>query len=313
MTNPKIGLFGRTIDPTDSPRKQEHPPFLTDDPYEYQIHEPLITVEDLRLNFGEKVVLDGISFEVRNTIRNPTSGVAQGQIVALLGPSGIGKSTITQAMAAMRTFDPVRWNLSGNVLIGSDRKPVEPGQVGVVTQKYPLFEEMSVLDNLVVAGTNAGLSRNDAAVKANSLLERFGLAEEAHSWPAELSGGQRQRAAILQQIMCSEDIMIMDEPFTGLDPVAKDRACRLIEEVSMLNERNSFFVITHDVYTAVELADQIVILGRDRNPAGKIISGAKVQRIIDLKEMGIAWRPNRKKLPAYYTLVDEIIELFKVL
>lgn len=272
----------------------------------YEIEDPLITVDNLRLRFGEHQVLDGVSFQVRNTVR---VGMQQGQIVALLGPSGIGKTQCFFAISGLRRRDP-SWDLQGTVRVGLEQHLVEAGQVGVVMQHYPLFEHLDVLGNLVVGAVKPDEPRATTVARASALLERFGLLEQAHAWPAELSGGQRQRVAILQQVLCSEHMLLMDEPFSGLDPVMKDKACALIEEVSLIDEQNTIVLVTHDVEYATLISDQIILLGRDRTASGEVASGAKVQRVIDLKERQIAWRPNRRELPAFRETVKEILDLF---
>lgn len=274
--------------------------------FAYELHDPLITVDNLKLRFGEHQVLDGVSFQVKNTVR---PGKQQGQIVALLGPSGIGKTQCFFAISGLRQRDAA-WDLHGDVRVGLDQKPVEAGQVGVVMQHYPLFEHLDVLENLVVGAVKSEEPRGVTVARASALLERFGLLGQAHSWPAELSGGQRQRVAILQQVLCSEYMLLMDEPFSGLDPVMKDKTCALIEEVSQIDDQNTIVIVTHDVEYATLLSDQIILLGRDRTPTGEVCSGAKVQKVIDLKERGVAWRSDRRQLSAFRETVDEILALF---
>ncbi len=157
-----------------------------------------------------------------------------------------------------------------------------------------------------------GLGGAEAEKKATSLLERFKLADKAGAWPAELSGGQRQRVAIVQQLMGSNHVLLMDEPFSGLDPVMKDEACALLQEVASFDELITIIVITHDVHSAVKISDTVWLMGRDRNEAGDIIPGAKIQEEIDLKD-NLAWRPNNDRLPAFARIVREIETRFLTL
>jgi polar amino acid transport system ATP-binding protein/sulfate transport system ATP-binding protein len=176
------------------------------------------------------------------------------------------------------------------VLIGEEAKPVRRGMVGVVAQNYPLFMHRTVLGNLVVAGTRSGLSHRQATEKARSYLERFGLTDRAGIYPAQLSGGQRQRVAIAQQFMCSENFLLLDEPFSGLDPMAIDRVAELLNEVACMHELNTIIVVTHDISAALEVADTIWLMGRDRDAEGKIIPGARIQESYNLIDRGLAWR-----------------------
>ena len=175
---------------------------------------PILQVHDVSLVIDGQPVLRGVDFEVRDLTR---PGQVRGQVVALLGPSGIGKTRLLRLLAGLDA------PTSGTVLVGDPGVPVTRGAVGVVAQHCPLFANRSVLGNLRVAARMAGLSRRDGVTRAQELLARFGLLDRAQAWPAQLSGGQRQRVAIAQQALCSEHFLLMDEPFSGLDPLATRR------------------------------------------------------------------------------------------
>jgi polar amino acid transport system ATP-binding protein/sulfate transport system ATP-binding protein len=146
------------------------------------------------------------------------------------------------------------------VLVGEAQKPVERGRVGVVAQHYPLFNHRTVMGNLLVAGRRAGLSGDAAEQKARGLLKGFGMEEHGRKWPAQLSGGQRQRIAIAQQFMCSDNFLLMDEPFSGLDPLAIDRVADFINGVAHAHELNTIIVVTHDITAAMEVSDTIWLM-----------------------------------------------------
>jgi polar amino acid transport system ATP-binding protein/sulfate transport system ATP-binding protein len=267
--------------------------------YSYTLNGPLLQVKDVCVSLGGKQVLDRVSFTVRDVIR---PGHSQGQIVALLGPSGSGKTTLFRRISGLETID------SGRILVGSKAEPATAGKVGVVMQHYPLFAHRSVLGNLLVAGAQNAEGLDSGAIqrKAEKLLQTFELGDRADAWPAELSGGQRQRVAIAQQLMCSEHLLLMDEPFSGLDPTMKSRACELVQHVASLHEENTIVIVTHDVESAVKICDQIIVLGKDPID-GK---GTRVRADIDLKERGIAWRPENEDLPAFRETVREIKAMF---
>src|SRR5262249_3664065 len=161
------------------------------------------------------------------------------------------------------------------------QRPVRPGMVGVVQQSCPLFDHRTVLGNLRAASSDEP--------RARALLERFGLADHADAWPCELSGGQRQRVAIIQQLLCGHTCLLMDGPFSGLDPVNRARACELILEVSHMDERNTIILVTHDIRSAVEVCDTLWLIGRDRAPSGEPTPGSRVVQTYDLIERGLAW------------------------
>lgn len=267
-------------------------------PYEYSLVGPILQVKDVCLTLGGKKVLDHLSFTVQD-VRRP--GHQQGQIVALLGPSGIGKTQLFRRIAGLDVPD------TGDILVGLKATPTRVGLVGVVMQHYPLLMHRSVLSNLVVAGGQAGLTVGAAKEKAREMLKTFSLGDREEAWPADLSGGQRQRIAIAQQLMCSEHFLLMDEPFSGLDPLMKNRACDLIQHVASLHEENTIVVVTHDIESALRISDQVIVLGRD--PTDKA-SGASVRADIDLKERGIAWRPDNDKTQAFAETLREVKALF---
>lgn len=264
----------------------------------------LLKAEGLSLELGGTPILKDVSFEVRD-IERP--GCVTGQVVALLGPSGIGKTQLFRLVAGLQA--PSR----GSLRIGVDQVPARAGAVGVVAQDYPLFEHRSVLSNLEVAGRGAGLGREQARQKAEELLARFGLKAHAHKFPAQLSGGQRQRVAIAQQFMCSEHFLLMDEPFSGLDPLAVESVCAMIQEVASLDTLNTILIVTHDVSAAIEVADTLWLLGRDRDERGQPLPGARIQETYDLIERGLAWRKGISTTPEFLELSALVRDRFKTL
>lgn len=261
----------------------------------------LLKAENINVTLGGNHILRDLNLEVRD-IRRPDA--VAGQVVGLLGPSGVGKTTLFRLLAGLDKPD------TGQVLIGEEARPVQRGMVGVVAQNYPLFMHRTVLGNLVVAGTRSGLSHGQAVEKARRYLERFGLSDRAGLYPAQLSGGQRQRVAIAQQFMCSENFLLLDEPFSGLDPMAIDRVAELLNEVACMHELNTIIVVTHDISAALEVADTIWLMGRDRDPEGKIIPGARILESYNLIERGLAWRDGITTTNEFLETLREIRKRF---
>jgi polar amino acid transport system ATP-binding protein/sulfate transport system ATP-binding protein len=271
---------------------------------EHRFEETLLKVTDVSVTLGGTPILRDLSLEVKNITR---PGLTQGQVVGLLGPSGIGKTTLFRILAGLDKPD------TGTVLVKQEQCPVERGMVGVVAQNYPLFAHRTVLGNLHVAGRQAGLKGGQLKDKANKLLERFGIAEQASKYPVQLSGGQRQRVAIAQQFMCSEHFLLMDEPFSGLDMVAQEQVISFIQEMAAADELQTFILVTHDISAALEVSDTLWLLGRDRDAGGNIIPGAKIKASYNLIERGLAWREGISTTPEYLELRRELRELFPTL
>ena len=261
----------------------------------------ILKSENVWLTLGGNLILRDVDVELRD-VRRP--GQVTGQVVGLLGPSGIGKTRFFRIMAGLDAPD------RGRVLVGENLVPVERGMVGVVAQRYTLFQHRTVLGNLLVAGAQAGLSRREAREKAVSFLQRFHLDGQADRYPPQLSGGQQQRVAIAQQFMCSEHFLLMDEPFSGLDPIAVDRVAELISEVASLHELNTIVVVTHDIAAAIEVSDTLWLMGRDRDAQGNVVPGARIQATYDLIERGLAWRKGINTTPEFMELLREILERF---
>jgi NitT/TauT family transport system ATP-binding protein len=267
----------------------------------HEFRDNILKATNISLTLGGCVVLRDLNIEIRDIYR---PGCVTGQIVGVLGPSGIGKTRLFRILSGMDAPD------TGSVLIGKDLKPVQRGMVGVVAQNYPLFEHRTVMGNLLISAGQAGLKGDAAEQKARGSLKLFDLEDRAEVYPCQLSGGQRQRVAIAQQFLCSEHLLLMDEPFSGLDLIAEDKVCRMIAQVANSDELNTIVVVTHDIVAALEVADTIWLLGRDRDEHGHIIPGAKVKATYDLVERGLAWRDGIAETHEFMDLVREIRAIF---
>jgi NitT/TauT family transport system ATP-binding protein len=264
--------------------------------------ETLLHIEKLGKEFpmndgSTLVALRDFSLEIQNLKDKP-------QIVSLLGPSGSGKTT------ALRLIAGLDKPTSGCVLItnGADQplRPVRVGDVGVVFQRYPLFEDLNVLHNLVDPAVRSGMKKDQAKDKALRLLDEFDLVKQGLSWPLQLSGGQRQRVAILQQLMLDRHFIILDEPFSGLDPVNILNVIGLISRIAHQHTLNTFLIITHDVTSALIISDHVYLLGRERAANGKPVPGSKVMKEYDLIAEGLAYRPDIEDLPRFAAIRKEI-------
>ncbi|HEV3420532.1 MAG TPA: ATP-binding cassette domain-containing protein [Candidatus Acidoferrum sp.] len=266
--------------------------------------ETLLKIDHVGLSYEDKVILRDVNAEIRDIVRE---GHTQGQVVGFLGPSGIGKTQLFRIIAGLN--HPT----SGQVLVNSTLTPVKAGMVGVVAQNYPLFENRTIFSNLMVAAKQMEKSHDEAHEKVTKYLQRLDMVDQAQLYPAQISGGQRQRIAIAQQLLCSEHFLLMDEPFSGLDLVMEAKVCELINEIACLDELNTIIVVTHDVTAAATVADHLWLMGRDRDAAGNILPGARIQETYDLIERDLCWRPGITNSPGFLDFVREVKERFQTL
>lgn len=280
----------------------------------------ILKISDLLFSYeAGKPVLNNLDLEIKDLI-HPEKTV--GQIVCLLGPSGVGKSTLLNLIAGHLHAQ------SGEIMIISNDDddlllPASRGEVGVVYQDYALFEYKTVYGNLFLGAekgkvdysfaeafsytfSRAKREASDIHKAVVEIARDFGLEEHLEKYPAELSGGQRQRVAIAQQLLFNRKILILDEPFSGLDHGSKRAAIDSIQKAAHLHEYNTLLIITHDIYSAIQVADTIHIL--DLNPGDE--PGASIQKTINCTEKGITEYDDRNNAPGYTRVVKEIEEFF---
>ncbi|WP_183093786.1 ABC transporter ATP-binding protein [Nocardioides stalactiti] len=178
-----------------------------------------------------------------------------GDVVAVVGPNGAGKSTLVHALSGLLPAE-------GHALLGGTdlltRTP-PARNVGVVFQDQRLFPHLSALDNVAFGLRSRGVPRPDARAAAAEWLERLGIAELARRRPAQLSGGQAQRVAIARALVTSPDLLLLDEPFSGLD-VGVAATLRIELGRHLSDFRGVTILVTHDALDALTLASAVVVL-----------------------------------------------------
>ncbi|MGE3223792.1 MAG: ABC transporter ATP-binding protein [Parvibaculaceae bacterium] len=210
-----------------------------------------LTFEDVSLAFGPIAAVSGVSFDL-----------VPGEIVCLLGPSGCGKTTLLRIAAGIERPQAGRVLIDDIEMAGPRRfVPPEKRNIGLMFQDFALFPHLSIIDN--VAFGLRGLRRADALNVARLALKRVGLEDYEHEYPHRLSGGEQQRVALARAIVPRPQVMLMDEPFSGLDQRLRDNV--RAETLALLKEtRATAMLVTHDPVEALGLADRILLMRRGR-------------------------------------------------
>lgn len=188
--------------------------------------------------------------------------VAAGQTVALLGPNGAGKSTAIDALAGLAPLDDGWVRLGDRVLDDPARGvfvPPEQRGIGVVFQRYLLFEHLDALDNVAFGPRRRGLGRSAARAEASRWLAQLDLDGVAHHRPARLSGGQAQRVALARALAGEPALLLLDEPLAALDATARSRA-RAALAAHLGAQAGPRVLITHDPLDALLLGDRVVVV-----------------------------------------------------
>lgn len=182
-----------------------------------------------------------------------------GEVLAVIGPNGAGKSTLLHALAGLV-------DVEGTALLGDVdllARPVRERGVGLVFQGQLLFPHLSALDNVAFGRRSRGEPRAAAEAVAREWLERFGIADLAARRPRELSGGQAQRVAIARALATDPALLLLDEPFTGLD-VSVQMALRIELGSHLRDFPGIALLVTHDAIDALTLADRVLVLDDGR-------------------------------------------------
>jgi iron(III) transport system ATP-binding protein len=206
-----------------------------------------VSVDRLTLRYGSRTALDQVSLSI-----------APGEILCLLGPSGSGKSTLLRLLAGLERPTAGRVALDGREVAGPHTF-VEPEhrRIGMVFQDYALFPHLAVADN--VAFGLRGLDRAEAGRRVDSLLSLVGLADRRDSYPHMLSGGERQRVALARALAPRPHVLLMDEPFSGLDSRRRDQVREETREILRATGTTTLLV-THDATEAMRFGDRIALL-----------------------------------------------------
>jgi ABC-type polar amino acid transport system ATPase subunit len=209
----------------------------------------LIEIRNMSKWYGDFQVLKDINEEIK-----------QGQTVVVCGPSGSGKSTLLRCINALEPFQKGEIIVDGQSLTDPKTNKYElRTEIGMVFQRFELYPHMTALQNITLAPMKVRKkSRKEAEEHAMRLLERVGIPEKAHEYPANLSGGQQQRVAIARSLAMEPKIMMFDEPTSALDPEMIKEVLEVM--VGLCKGGMTMIVVTHEMGFAREVADEIIFM-----------------------------------------------------
>ena len=214
----------------------------------------ILEVKNLSYSFGNNPILKDINIHVN-----------ENEIVAIVGSSGVGKSTLFNLIAG------VLKKQTGEITINGSDDYI--GKVAYMLQKDLLFEHKTIIDNVILPLIIAKIDKKEALEEGNKILKQFNLDKYANKYPQQLSGGMRQRVALIRTYMFKKNIFLLDEAFSALDAITKKELHKWY--LDLKKEFNlTTLLITHDIEEAVFLSDRIYILA---NKPGEIIEEIKIE------------------------------------
>jgi len=248
-------------------------------------------VKDIRKSFAGKEVLKGITFSVE-----------EGEVVAVIGPSGGGKTTLLRCINQLERIDSGNISVNGMDMVAAveDGKAVYADKetlrkitlsIGLVFQNYNLFPHFTVRRNITEALVRVLKMPKDAAnARAHELLKKMGLADKAEAYPCELSGGQQQRVAIARAMALEPKILFFDEPTSALDPQLTAEILKVIRQLAA--EKRTLVIVTHEIGFAAAVADRVIMLDE-----GVIIANGTPDEVIH--------NPTNPRVKEFLSKLDE--------
>lgn len=209
------------------------------------LNTPIVSINDVRKKFGDLEVLKGVSFDI-----------FPGEVVVIIGASGSGKSTLLRSINCLEKID------GGS--ISYLEQPIDDNnsinkEIGMVFQRFNLFDHMTVIDNILLAPIKVlKKEKKEALEEAHNLLKKVGLSDKSEAYPAKLSGGQCQRVAIARALAMNPKVMLFDEPTSALDPELVGEVLQVM--ATLAKEGMTMIIVTHEMGFAREVADRVIFM-----------------------------------------------------
>ena len=209
----------------------------------------IISIENLKKEYGNREVLKDISFTVNKS-----------EVVSIIGPSGGGKSTLLRCINLLEEINGGDIFYKGKSI---QHKEMDLGEfrskVGIVFQQFNLFNNLNVIENCILGPMNVlKISKNEALETARKYLEKVGMSDFAYAKVTRLSGGQKQRVAIARALCMNPDVILFDEPTSALDPEMVGEVLKVMTELA--KEGLTMIVVTHEMEFAREVSNKIVFM-----------------------------------------------------
>ena len=243
----------------------------------------VLEIKNIKKSFNDQTL---------HVLQDISLNVEEGEVVAIIGPSGSGKSTLLRCATLLTQMDSGDLIYSGSyaarndenghsIYAGKEELKKVRSHFGLVFQNFNLFPHYSVMKNLTDAQICVlGRSKEDAEKRAQSLLEKMGLADKGSAYPCELSGGQQQRVAIARALAMDPQILFFDEPTSALDPELTGEILKVIRQLA--EENMTMVIVTHEMAFARDVADRVIFMDGgvivEQGDPKEVISNPKEER-----------------------------------
>lgn len=208
----------------------------------------MLEIKNIKKSFSKKRVLKGISLTVK-----------KGDIIGIIGPSGCGKSTLLRTINYLAPPDDGSIVFEGNKIEAKSNLISIRRKIGMVFQQFNLFENMTILENIILSPVETGImTKNEAIKEAKQFLKKIDLIDKKDFYPSQLSGGQKQRIAIIRSLMMKPELMLFDEPTSALDPEMIGEVTNLMREIA--NEGMTMIVVSHEMKFIKNFCTKVIFM-----------------------------------------------------